>query len=52
MPENTLLQKKIAKENTNIMPALEVIDKVTVICKANGVRRPSGDRYASQNRHV
>ena len=36
--EKTLLQKTIAKENTHIMPVSKVIDKVTVICKANGVR--------------
>ena len=39
MPEKTVFQKKMAKENKHIMPVSEVIDKVAAICKANGVRR-------------
>ena len=39
MPEKSVVQKKVAKENSHIMPIAEVIDKVTKICKANGVRR-------------
>lgn len=39
MPEKTVFQERIAKENTHIMPIAEVIDKVAAICRANGVRR-------------
>lgn len=39
MSEKSAIQKKIANENAHIMPISEIIDKVAVICKANGVRR-------------
>lgn len=39
MSENAFFQEKIPEENTRIMPILEVIDKVTAICRAIGVRR-------------
>lgn len=39
MSEKTVFQKKVVNENTHIMPIMEVIDKVTAICRQNGVRR-------------
>lgn len=39
MPEKAIFQEKMIKENMHIMPVSEVIDKVTAICKANGVKR-------------
>ena len=39
MSDKTVFQKRIAEENEHIMPVSEVIDKVAVICRSNGVRR-------------
>lgn len=39
MPGKTVSQEKCAKENPYIMPISEVIEKVSAICKVNGVRR-------------
>lgn len=39
MSERPVCQEKTENENMHIMPVGEVIDKVTAICKANGVRR-------------
>lgn len=39
MPQKAAFHEKIADGNTHLMPISEVIDKVTAICRANGVRR-------------
>ncbi len=39
MPQKTAFHEKIADGSTHLMPISEVIDKVTAICRANGVRR-------------
>lgn len=39
MPQKTAFHEKIAEGNTYLMPISEVIDRVTAICRANGVRR-------------
>ena len=39
MPRKTAFHETIAEVNTYLMPISEVIDKVTAICRANGVRR-------------
>lgn len=39
MPRKTAFHETIAERNTYLMPISEVIDKVTAICRANGVRR-------------
>lgn len=39
MSERTVPQDMKEKENINVMPVSEVIDQVTAICRANGVRR-------------
>ena len=39
MSQKTAFHEKIAEGNTYLMPISEVIDKVTAICRANGVRR-------------
>ena len=39
MPRKTAFHETIAEGNTYLMPISEVIDKVTAICRANGVRR-------------
>lgn len=38
-PEKTAFPEEVTEENTRIMPISEVVDKVSAICRANGVRR-------------
>lgn len=38
-PEKTVFQKEATEENARIMSISEVVEKVSAICRANGVRR-------------
>lgn len=39
MPERLFYQNRAENEELHVMPVAEVIEKVALICKANGVRR-------------
>ena len=38
-PAKTVFQEEVTEDNTQIMPISEVVDKVSAICRANGVKR-------------